>query len=313
MIEINYVSSTGKVKSLIGDKMRATSGSFHKYSWVPNQKERDFGDILYGFKRKAATYEIILTFRGDIEERRVQMDELTALFESDVINKTPGKIWYGDYYIPCYVTESESGVSETWNNWSTKKINIYCPYPFWCRDKTCHFYTNPDAIMEEAPREEISEIVESVSTEPEYPRDYPYEYALRYKPPIKRKNLRDYPYDYYKNHTVGRLDNDHFAESDFKMIVYGPCTHLEIRIGSNLYRVSAILYDNEYLVIDSRERTIVKYGINGVQTNLFNARDKEHYIFQKIPAGKQTVRWNAQYSFDVILYQERSEPLWSIS
>ena len=292
--------------------MRATNGSFHDYKWIPEEKEQVFGDIVDRFKKKAATYEITLTFRGELEERMKRMDEITTLFENDISSNNPGKIYFGDYYIKCFVTESESGVSETWNNWSIKKINIYCPYPFWCRDKTYHYYASTEQIIDSAGKDTIDEILDNVSQDPEYPRDYPYGYITRYKPATRRV-LRDYAYDYYKNHTIGRLDNDHFAETAFRIIVYGPCTHPEIRIGDNLYRVSTVLYDSEYLVIDSRERTIMKYGRNGVQTNLFNARDKENYIFQKIPAGKQTVKWNAQYPFDVILYQERSEPAWSTS
>ena len=33
MIEIKYVCSNGKEYNLIGDRMRATSGSFHEYQW----------------------------------------------------------------------------------------------------------------------------------------------------------------------------------------------------------------------------------------------------------------------------------------
>ena len=29
-------------------------------------------------------------------------------------------------------------------------------------------------------------------------------------------------------------------------------------------------------------------------------------------AGKSTVKWNAQYPFDVTLFQRRSEPLWTM-
>ena len=96
------------------------------------------------------------------------------------------------------------------------------------------------------------------------------------------------------------------------MIVYGPCTHPEIRIGDNIYRVETTLYDSEYLVINSIKRTVIKYGRNGVTENLFNARDKYNCVFERIPAGNSTVKWNAQYSFDVILFQRRSEPLWTM-
>lgn len=140
--------------------------------------------------------------------------------------------------------------------------------------------------------------------------DYPRKYQTRYRP-AKKRYLRDYRYDYYHNHQRAQLNNDHFAETDFRMLIYGPCTEPKIWIGDHLYHMAATLYDSEYIVIDSRKRTIVKYARNGVQENLFNKRDKENYIFKKIPNGKSAVKWNATFPFDVILFQERSEPPWS--
>lgn len=158
-------------------------------------------------------------------------------------------------------------------------------------------------------REEIDSVLDNSEVTPDYPYEYTYGFVTKYKPAAK-KVLYDYKYDYFWNHTIGKLDNDHFAGSDFKIIVYGPCTHPEIRIGENIYRVSATLSDGEYMVIDSRNRTVVKYAINGIVENKFNSRDKENNVFKKIPPGKNSVKWNAQYPFDVILFQERSMPKW---
>ena len=49
-----------------------------------------------------------------------------------------------------------------------------------------------------------------------------------------------------------------------------------------MYSVSTTLYDSEYMVIDSRGRTVTRYARNGVQENLFNARDKENNVFEKL-------------------------------
>ena len=46
---VRYVCSNGKEYSLIGDRMRATSGNFHKYEWKQNSTEIQFGDSVYGF------------------------------------------------------------------------------------------------------------------------------------------------------------------------------------------------------------------------------------------------------------------------
>lgn len=136
MIEIKYVCSNGKEYSLVGDRMRATSGSFHTYKWKQNATAKEIGDNVYGFSKDSITYSITLTTRGKLAERYQILNELINAFERDISNVTPGKIYFGKYYIECYIQKAENSVSGTWNNWSDCKIDIYCPYPFWIQDIT---------------------------------------------------------------------------------------------------------------------------------------------------------------------------------
>lgn len=308
-MNVFYVNHLNEKIDLNSENIILQYQEFFDYSWDATMRSNK----INGFSRMSATIPITAAVTADTwVEYLIIANNFYQVIEKDILDKLPGKLYVDDYYLKCYIAGDKKTDAFMGVPFQVKNLSVVTDYPFWCRDKTYRFYVSTEQIIDSAGKNAIDTLLDNVSQEPEYPRDYPYGYITRYKP-ATRRYLRDYSYDYYKNHTVGRLDNDHFAESAFKMIVYGPCTHPEIRIGDNLYRVSTVLYDGEYLVIDSRERTIIKYGRNGVQTNLFNARDKENYIFQKIPAGKQTVKWNAQYPFDVILYQERSEPAWSMS
>ena len=69
-------------------------------------------------KKEPKTYQITLTFRGPLEERKEKMDELTNCFEYDIANVTPGRIWFGNYYIDCYIKDLSSKVSSTRNSWT---------------------------------------------------------------------------------------------------------------------------------------------------------------------------------------------------
>ena len=93
---VRYVCSNGKEYNLIGDRMRATSGNFHKYEWKQNSTEIQFGDSVYGFTKESVKYSITLTMRGKLESRKAMIDELTDAFEYDVVNATPGRIYYGE-------------------------------------------------------------------------------------------------------------------------------------------------------------------------------------------------------------------------
>ena len=87
-----------------------------------------------------------------------------------------------------------------------------------------------------------------------------------------------------------------------------------IRINGHAYEVAAALYAGEYILIDSRDHTVYRYLIDGRKQNLFNQRNKESDLFQKVPAGRCAVLWNAAaFGFDLILFQERSEPAWNLS
>lgn len=95
MIEIKYMCSNGKEYNLVGNRMRPTSGYFHEYEWKPMTTDQEIGADVYGFEKEPKTYQITLTFRGPLEERKAKMDELTNCFEYDVVNLTPGRIWFG--------------------------------------------------------------------------------------------------------------------------------------------------------------------------------------------------------------------------
>ena len=91
MIEIKYVCSNGKEYNLVGDRMRSTSGYFHSYEWKPMTTSQKLGVNVYDFEKEAKTYQITLTFRGKLEERKAMMDELTNCFE---FKTRQNMVWY---------------------------------------------------------------------------------------------------------------------------------------------------------------------------------------------------------------------------
>lgn len=127
---IKYRASSRNEYSLYAEKMRATEGSFHKYSWKPDSKQAKLGEILKDFTKEAQSYDITLQFRGELPERKALLDRLRNDFENDVVTKKPGRMYFGDYWIDGYCVESETGVSKIKNTWSQNDIIFYCPYPF---------------------------------------------------------------------------------------------------------------------------------------------------------------------------------------
>lgn len=279
MIEIKYICSNGKEYNLIGNRMRATGGYFHNYEWKPSSTEMELGEDVYGFTKEGVTYSITLSFRGRLEERKRLLDELTDAFEYDVVNETPGRIYYGDYYIECYIISSSDEVSGTWNNWTERAVEIYCPYPFWSDEDAKSFYPNSAN------------------------KDEPYEF-LDY--------THGYEYDYSRPATgTQSWEIDHYRSSNFKMTIYGPCSDPRIVIDGHVYQVYDTLESGEYIQISSKEKTVTKHLRNGTTQNAFAKRRKDASVFELIPAGNIIVSWNGEFGFDITVYKERSVPRWS--
>lgn len=279
MIEIKYVCSNGEEYNLIGDKMRATSGYFHAYEWTPNTTEREMGVMVNAFAKEPVTYDITLTVRGKEKERKQILNKLTNAFEYDVVNLTPGRIYYGEYYIDGYVKKSSNEVLGENNSRTDCKIEIYCPYPFWSMEQQESFY--PDSTNKGKPYTFL-----------DYPITYNYDYS--------RKSAGT------QNWII-----DHFRDNNFEMVIYGPCADPRILINGYPYQIYETLEAGEYILIASREKTITKHLRNGTVQNIFAKRAKDKSVFALIPSGVLTLNWSGEFGFDIKVYKERSVPEWN--
>ena len=120
----------------------------------------------------------------------------------------------------------------------------------------------------------------------------------------------DFPFDYSNPLSSQMVENPGFTGSDFRMVIYGECEDPHIGIGEHLYEVDCTIGPHEYLTIDSKKKTIILTKQNGTTENKFRYRNRESYIFEKIPSGETLVSWDGDYKYDIILYEERSEPKW---
>lgn len=276
MIEIKYKSSNGNEHNLVGDRMRVTDGNFHKYAWKRKAKETDCGDVLEGFAKESVTYKITLNFRGSLEERKQRIDNIRDDFEHDILTKTAGTITFGKFSIKGFIIESDTRVSEIKSNWSKDEILIYCPYPMWVKENSYIFHSY-----------EISSLDNK-----NYPGKYPYRYA--------------------NGMSSNYIINPHFTDTNFKLIIYGPVINPQVIIGGTPYLVNIVLEEGERLEIDSRNETVIKIMQEGTQISVFHNRQKGRYFFTKIPPGRQSIVWTGKFDFDLIVYEERSEPKWNV-
>lgn len=123
---------------------------------------------------------------------------------------------------------------------------------------------------------------------------------------------KGYDWGYYNPTTKSEsIISDALISAPFKLIIYGKCHEPEIIINQHTYKILDTIERNEYVIVDSAEKTITKYCANGTTENLFNKRYKEQSIFEPIGEGANEISWNREFSFDLILIDERSEPKWN--
>ncbi|MGN0179579.1 MAG: hypothetical protein ACI4DY_09085 [Monoglobaceae bacterium] len=110
-----------------------------------------------------------------------------------------------------------------------------------------------------------------------------------------------------------QMTNPLTQAANFRLKINGLATSpAMITIGGTNYGISDTVASGETLVIDSLAKEVYKL-VDGEKVNVFNKRlrtDSNDYVFRKIPAGSNTVRRSSNYTWSMILYDERSEPKW---
>lgn len=237
------------------------------------------------FKKEPKTFSCKIAVLHDItaplEQRKKNwknaVDELLEKLEADIIANKNGTL-YADsgYYMFCRFVASNK---ENWRMgipFMFNTFSVLSDYPVWIKESTKQFLPHSSEDSTDG-------------------LDFPFDFAFDFAP---------------EQVGVAKWSVDHYAPSDFRMIVYGPCSEPKILINGHPYQIHTELEASDYLVIDSRKNTVTKYMANGTTANLYNSRNFKNSVFEKIPAGDLTINWSGNFGFDITLYLERSEPKW---
>lgn len=271
-VPITYIASSGRKYSLMSNGIRQRNANYHKWKWNVEGTKLQYGIRVADFSRDEGLYDTELYISGNPVQRQTLINALHDDFESDVRKNETGKIVWGSYYLNCFIVESDTQPAE--NNLETvNKIVIYAPYPFWIEEV--------DVSMH--PSEEV---------EGDF-LDYTYDYAYDYTSPV-----------------IGEIvvPSSFPFESEFQMVIYGFADNPRVTINGYPYILHTTIPRNAYVIIDSRQKTIMQYNANGTRTNVFNFRNKTDSVFKKIPSGNLDIVWNATFGVDLKIFHERSEP-----
>lgn len=270
-MDIFYENHIGERIDLNSENIILQYQEFFNYSWDAVTKNRK----ITGFKRDSATIPVTVAVTAETEEEYLEIIEgFYQITEKDILAVTPGKLYVDEQYLNCYISGDIKQDAFKGILFQIKNLTLVTDYPFWIKEHP-YYFKSSDVTSAKNKR-------------------YANKYAYRYANGL--------------NNTY--LINEHYEECNFRMNIYGPCVKPSVYIGGYEYHVDVILGAGEYLEIDSAAETATKILTSGVKVNVFHYRSFENSVFHPIQVGRQEVFWDGKFDFDLILFEERSEPKW---
>jgi hypothetical protein len=251
-----------------------TDSELRNYEWEYDTDYDEITNFHKGVKEKKM--KIIISAATE-EEGIAKRNAIFQIFESDILAEQSGRLYQDGYYLNCYIVASKKAKWYLTKRYLEIEVTIATDQPDWVQEREYNFLKTEGATIE-------------------------------------MDNLKKYPYKYgyyYLNQvSSSSINNVSITESDFVLRIYGSVSKPLVKIGDNTYQVNISLNAGERLEIDSRRKTVRLVHADGYTENVLWSAGKEHYIFEKIASGTQIIAWDGSFSFDLILVDKRSEPLW---
>lgn len=274
---IRYVNSEGAEVILNKEPYKVLMSDLTDYDNVEIENNGKIAGFIKEITERKLNIDII---SGSKETTQELCNKLNEVFEKDIYNNVAGKIYINDYYMRCFIKSCKkskrgNGVIRSY------EYTLITDYPFWVKETTYQYLAEPPEAVKYTD-------LEAGIMFPEFPFDFA---------PVRGEKI---------------LENPSFTDSNFIMTIYGFAENPQLNIAGHPYKVEATINEGEQLVINSLTHTVQKIGRLGENTNLYNARGKEYSVFRKIPPGTNTLQWSGGFGMDIKLFDERSEPKWSL-
>lgn len=271
--KFTYTNSSNDVLQFGTGSLFVNENDLRDFAWEISSKNNK----ISSFKKGIVSKTIPVILKCDTEDEGITMrNRLFEVFEKDVLTQKHGKIHIGNYYLRCYITGSKKTDYLVDKGYMLVSLTVQTDFPEWIKETTKQF------------------VIGDESTDTFL--DYPY----------------DFSYDFRNEFAVAEINNTNFVPSNFILTIFGGIQSPTVYIGGHGYSVDVNINEDEYLTIDSINKTIVLFKKSGEQVNCFNKRNKTSYIFEKIPVGVNSITSpNKQIHFNITLMEERSEPKWT--
>jgi hypothetical protein len=265
----------------------APGGSLHYF----DSKFRDMVDWEWdeangravGFGRKrleTVQLKVGIAAESDAEGTALR-NELRALAESDVAAGQYGHLSVGEWSMRCMVVGCSTTKWHMGPRWAEVELKLLCERACWVRERLTEY-------------RQVKQSADSGGL------DYPH----------------GYPHDYGMDSALPELENPAASACGFLLRVYGPASSPYVQIGDDVHKVDVEVPEGSILTVDCRDRSIVLRGEYGFVQNVFSKRQRGAegsgtYVFQPVEPGSHEVAASGRFDFDVVLFEEASQPEWN--
>ena len=293
--KIRYVNSRGESIVFGESGIFVNENDLRDWEWEYSTEYNRVRNLAR--KRKERTLPVQIWAETEAQGINIK-NRLHDVTEVDVVAGSPGRLYVGDWYIPCYVVGSAKSGYLVSKSILTVMLTLVVESGSWYCSELISFNERKSLTSAKVGEALVGFArVGSTGAEGDGTTLYLYDY--------------DYPKGYSFAVQGNYLVNDCAAPCAWKIVVHGKAANPAITIGGKVHRLNYEIPEGSYVEIDSRERTIMLYDADGRGTSLFRYRDKVDDIFEAIPNGMHWISWNGDYAFSIELYKERSEPRWT--
>lgn len=277
-----YQSGTGgKVITLLADNennfVLQNPEDLFKDEWqYTGIESTSFGGEIKKFYKTFVEYTLTVSVVCDSQEDFAQkIQNMSDVFQADIENKTPGKLYFNKTYLECFIRSSSYAEYDDLFYMADIELTVVSPYPGW--------------------------ISESLNT-------YCFEKDKDENSVVGFSTLGIAVLNTDKGAgTVKTITNNQLVPCDMEIKMFGPAESPLVQIGDNYYQINHTIESGEALTINTKNKTVTLDD----GTNLFAYRNYDYNVFEKLQPGRNKIIYSEDSWLFIKKYETRGQPSWS--